>query len=94
MEKANMPEDFYELSVNEQQILVNWCKQLDKIKTFNKWHNSYNLKHIFEFSENGFYVTNGAFKQAMILAGFNYRKQGDGTNWIFNISEKSVKKLR
>jgi hypothetical protein len=68
------------------------CEWIDKntvkIKSFNNKHTSYDLKHIFEKSENGFYISNDMFKQTMLRCGFKV-KDILATNWIFNISEKS-----
>jgi hypothetical protein len=49
---------------------------------------SYGLKHIFERSDNGFYVTNDQFKAAMERCGFSPVKRSE-LNWRFRISEKS-----
>lgn len=89
-EKMDSPLAFYEMLDSEQEMLVNWCDRLDKIKTINSRHSSYGLKHLFSARE--FYVTNGEFKGAMLAAGFT---PDDVTrvNWCFNISERSVKRL-
>ena len=82
--------EFDALPAEQQQYLVNWCSSLSKIKSFNDHRSSYGLKHIFSSSEGAFYVTNGQFKAAMVKAGFSH-KPIDSRNWIFNVSEKSVK---
>ena len=82
--------EFDELSAEQQEYLVNWSSSLSKIKSFNNHRSSYGLKHIFSSSQGAFYVTNGQFKAAMAKAGFSH-KLIDNRNWIFNISEKSVK---
>lgn len=89
----NKPEHFSELTANQQEQLVSWCLQLEKIKSFNSVRTSYGLKHDFQYSPNGFYVTNGQFKGAMLKAGFSV-KDTNSLNWIFNISKKSLKKLQ
>lgn len=77
------------LSVGELKILCDWIKEnLIPIKSFNMDDSSYRLKHIFEQSPGGFYVTNDTFKQAMKLCGFNVKDESE-INWNFNISKKS-----
>jgi hypothetical protein len=49
---------------------------------------SYSLKHIFENSRNGFYVTNNQFKAAMERCGFDPVKRS-AEDWRFRISERS-----
>ncbi|WP_051237874.1 hypothetical protein [Lacticigenium naphthae] len=87
--KKDSPLAFYDLPVVKQEQLVEWCEGLDKRKTTNPLHDTYNLKHVFEHGR--FYVSNGAMKGALVLSGFT---PDDLTrlNWRFNISEKSLKK--
>lgn len=89
--ELDSPEAFYRLSLNKQNELIEWCKKLNKIKSYNKHHSSYGLKHMFE--HNHFYVYNGQFKGAMLLAGFNVKNIRD-LNWYFNISEKSIRNIK
>ncbi|WP_430534425.1 hypothetical protein [Listeria rocourtiae] len=86
---------FLELTPYQQLTLVAWCDDnLQKIKSINRKHTSYGLKHRFEYSSGGFYVTNGAFKKAMLEAGFDYIPgRSASKNWCFNVSEKSIKLL-
>jgi hypothetical protein len=82
---------FLELSQEEQMQLFAWCySSLDKVGSINYQHTSYGMKHIFERSPLGFYVSNGQFIGAMLVAGF---KHGyiHGRNMNFNVSEKSIK---
>lgn len=88
--KVNNPYSFYDLTADEQAKVLNWCKQLDKQKGINKKRTSYGLKHIFE--KDNFYITNGAFKGAMLVAGFDIADEKT-INWTFNASEKSIKAL-
>lgn len=86
----NNPLDFTKLSDNEKITLVNWIVTVFKpIKTVNKWHSSYGLKHLFEHAPLGFYVKNGAFKGAMLIAGFEPVDPNE-LNWRFKISEVSI----
>ena len=90
---VNSIDNYNSLVTNQKQIILNWCLSLVKIKTINKKHTSYGLKHKFEESSQGFYVTNGAFKGAMIAAGFKTQEHDSVINLCFNVSEKSIKDL-
>lgn len=93
-EKANNPNDFESLTASQKEILLDWCDLIGKISTINKKHSSYGLKHIFEKSKNGFYVTNGMFKGAMLKLEYEYELcHPTSPNWYFNISEKGIKFL-
>ena len=87
------PKEFYELTDEQQERLLSWCNSLDKIDSFNWNNSSYGLKHIFEDSPQCFYVTNGQFKGAMLLAGFSVKDKNQ-VNWNFNVSKKSIKEKR
>ena len=76
----NKPEDFHNLNPEEREILTNWIRaNLKPIKSVNKMHTSYGLKHYFERDKEnkGFYITNGQFKGAMLECGFKPYQQ----NW-------------
>lgn len=91
--QVNQPSDFYNLSEDKQKELLNWIREnLKQVKGFNVWNSSYGLKHLFETPTSGFYTTNGAFKGAMLEAGFRV-KDTSQLNWHFNVSRKSVKDL-
>lgn len=88
--QINDSDEFEKLSPRQQKVLLSWCEQFTKIKAINSKRSSYGMKHIFESSKDGFYVTNGQFKGAMLKAGFKYKSQPYNPNWHFNISEKSI----
>ena len=90
MINVNSTENFELLTAEEQAQLVEWRRSLEKSKSINKHHTSYGIKHAFQYG-GGFYVTNGAFKQAMLLAGFNHKECESRINWRFNVSQKSIK---
>ena len=95
MNSINGISEFDKLSLDEQTQLVNWCEtNLVKVKNISTYRSSYGLKHDFEHSPGGFYITNGAFKGAMIKAGFNYKDYTDSPNWHFNVSKGSIRKIR
>lgn len=89
LDNLNHPNEFENLSQEEKLTLTSWvATYLDQIKSFNDRHTSYGLKHLFENSKEGFYVSNGAFKGAMLDCGFRV-KDKSALNWVFNVSEKS-----
>lgn len=83
----NDTSDFEYLSKEQKEKLLDWCSYLTKIKTINKKYHAYSLKHIFENSKNGFYITKGTFKGAMEKLGFKIYDD------YFNLSSKSMKNL-
>lgn len=85
--------EFDLLADSQKRILVEWCSSIVPIRSINTKHTSYGLKHLFNNAPNGFYVTNGAFKKAMLEAGFEYKCVNNSINWFFNISEKSIKAM-
>lgn len=86
------PQAFLSLTEEQQKRLVAWCCRWEKIKSTNHNNTSYGLKHAFGSSQGGFYVTNGQFKGAMLIAGFT-PSDPNKLNWNFNISRKSVKQI-
>ena len=91
----NRPEDYERLTERQKKILSMWIREIlepHRIQTFNDFSlNSYALKHEFQFSGCGFYVTNGQFKGAMLREGF-YPKDEAHLNWIFKLPKKLNKK--
>lgn len=86
---ANHPLDFLKLTASETRILSNWIKlNFLPRKSPNRTHTSYGLKHIFEHSECGFYITNGMFKGAMMAQGY-IPVDKEALNCHFRISQKS-----
>ena len=89
MTRPDDPKQFGELTELGQRILYDWCcANFTWIKTTNRRHSSYVLKHIFEAAPQGFYITNGAFKGAMIKAGFTPDNPIEH-NHHYNISQMS-----
>lgn len=88
------PEEFQQLSSEQQHVLIMWCMRLGTIENINNRYSSYGLKHQFSSSENGFYITNGMFKGAMKECGYKYKPvSSTSRNWRFNVSVKGVKEL-
>lgn len=69
------PSEFEELNADQKRILLNWCDLITPIQSFNQKHTSYGLKHIFSNSLDGFYITNGQFKGAMLKLGFKVKRR-------------------
>lgn len=75
----------------EVDICKIWIRKfVDPRKNINKRRNSYNLKHFVE-DWAGHYIPNGAFIQAAIELGFNYRNRGPNAwfNMSFTRAEKA-----
>lgn len=92
--RIDSPDEFDELEQSQKETLLDWCNDFNKIKSINKNHSSYYLKHVFERSDKGFYITNGAFKGAMLECGFTYKPISDSPNWYFNVSQKSIRQMQ
>lgn len=82
--------EYDQLSEDQKIILSNWIDKncYPTIKSINYEHHSYGLKHVFERSDRGYYITNDQFKYAMWLKNFLIDCI-DNLNWCFNISSKS-----
>jgi hypothetical protein len=82
--EANDPDGFQKLNPEEQAALVDWIRAvLVPAKTVFR-RNSYGMKHDFDREPDGFYVKNGAFKGAMLAAGFHPVDEND-LNWRFRV---------
>jgi hypothetical protein len=81
---ANDPAGFQKLKPEEQAALVDWIRAVlvSAKKVFRR--NSYGMKHDFDCEPDGFYVYNGAFKGAMLAAGFHPVDESD-LNWRFRV---------
>lgn len=76
-----------------QKKVLKWIKQhCVRIKTINRRHSSYGLKHILE-RDTGIYLTNNQFKHAMLLAGHNPTNEKD-LNWYFRIGSRALNSNR
>ncbi|WP_334330150.1 hypothetical protein [Companilactobacillus sp. HBUAS59699] len=92
--KYDDPKRFLELPLWKQNKLVDWIlNKLEPSKSINHACSSYGLKHYFSNDNGGFYIKNGAFKGAMIVAGFKVANK-QSQNWNFNIKQKSITNLR
>jgi len=76
-----MPEEEYEelleLPKEQTDALFGWIAESIEIcpeKSVERLRDSYSLKHVFERSPEGFYVTDGQFRAAMWISGFLGRR--------------------
>ncbi len=80
---GNHPSDFETLSHAEQNALRYWIRHaICYSRAVNTSRDSYGLKH--DFEAEGFYITNGQFKGAMLLEGF-VPKNIHMLNWNFSV---------
>ena len=87
--EVDLPEQYEQLTTAQKAILCVWIKtNLLPKRSVNRKHDSYSLKHLFEDSTLGFYITNGQFKGAMLECEFDPDVE-DEKNWCFRISESS-----
>lgn len=87
--KDDSPMAFALMPFGQQRAVLNWLAGMRKTLCYNHDISSYGIKHVFERTANGFYMTNGQFKGAMIAAGFKFR-YSDQKNWLFNISNADL----
>jgi len=82
--EANDPDGFQKLEPEQQSALVDWIRAVlvPAKEVFRR--NSYGMKHDFDREPDGFYVYNGAFKGAMLAAGFLPVDEGE-LNWRFRV---------
>jgi hypothetical protein len=80
-EEDPLPDDEYnefkELSDEQQAALCGWIArtlEVDPDRRPSSYHTSYHLKHVFERSPDGFYVSDEQFRCAMWLSGFLGRR--------------------
>lgn len=71
---------------------IAWLRSnVEPIKTINRRHSSYGLKHLAEkFSPNG-YLSNGVFIAAAMIVGYPFKV--NPPNVMFGMSQRSIKEL-
>lgn len=90
---VNDPNDFENLSDEEKEILVKWIPHnLGRADRIYKKRSSFELKKLFEISPQGFYITNGQFKGAILAAEYRVADK-KAKNWHFNISKLYLERL-
>ena len=79
---------FTDLKERERKMVEAWIlTNIEPRVSANKHHTSYGIKHLLE-RDTGIYMTNNAFKDAMLHCGF-YPVDETALNWWYCISEKS-----
>ncbi|WP_407356383.1 hypothetical protein [Methanolobus sp. WCC5] len=79
----------YELSDVEIKILDDWImSNILPQKASKKNYTSYALKNLFEESQDGFFITNKQFKEAMVRCNFSPVNKNK-LNWDFRVSLKA-----
>ena len=81
---ANIPECLNDLSAEQQAVLTSWIRDVLVPAERVYKPDSYIMKHDFEREPEGFYVTNGMFKGAMLKAGFAAVNPQE-VNWQFRV---------
>lgn len=85
--RGDHPSDYETLSEPEKAALRHWIRgAIVYSPRYDTKHTSYGIKHDFEYE--GFYITNGQFKGAMLIEGHKLKNAHD-LNWIFRI-DKSI----
>lgn len=74
------------------EAACSWLKSRAKIKSINRKHCSYGLKHYMERDKFG-YVSQGTFIAAAVHMGFNYACDKKHHSIYINISEKALTPL-
>ena len=71
---------------------IRWLRlNVEPIKTINRRHSSYGLKHLAEKFSPNLYLSNGVFIAAALLVGYPFEL--DPPNAMFGMSERSLKRL-
>lgn len=82
---------FTDLPVGQQKKAIEWIgAYIRPIKSENRRHSSYGLKHLLEY-DTGVYMCNNQFKHLMLMCGFEPVREHE-INWTFRISERQLKK--
>ncbi len=87
--ELDSPEEYAELSTAERTALLSWIAGHISPRKAPNARTSYGLKHSFEDSAGGFYVSNGQFKGGMVAAGYE-PVCPEEQNWCFRISTRRV----
>lgn len=91
LDPGSNPQEYKSLTKTQKKALQFWISRaFTEAKTINRNQSFYGLKHHFEFY--GFYVNNGAFKGAMLKAGYRPDNHYD-LNWLFKIKKPTRKHL-
>jgi hypothetical protein len=81
---VNDPRCWEQLTADQQAVLIGWIQDVLVPAQPVFARTSYGMKHDFERELDGFYVTNGMFKGAMLAAGFRPVDASE-LNWRFRV---------
>ena len=81
--EVNQPSSYERLTDEQKQIVQTWIKRELVPASREGDFSSYNLKHIFECLQGSRFVNNGAFKGAMLVAGYRPVEPTE-LNWRFH----------
>jgi hypothetical protein len=71
---------------------IGWLRlNVEPIKTINRRHSSYGLKHLAEKFSPNLYLSNGVFIAAALIVGYPFKV--DPPNAMFGMSERSIRRL-
>ena len=85
--------EMFRESIDDVIWTVDWLRSnVEPIKTINRRHSSYGLKHLAEKFSPNLYLSNGVFIAAAMIVGYPFEL--DPPNAMFGISERSLKRLR
>lgn len=90
-EKIDHPTEYRKLPRYKQKAIQRFIRNEiapHVIKSY-RGVSSYAIKHRFEETEHGFYITNGVMKGAMQAAGFE-AKEERAKNWEYALSVKAM----
>lgn len=97
---VNQPSEYAKLPEGEKATLQAWIREKLFPASSPGRYSSYGLKHTFQNSDGGSYVTNGQFKGAMLVAGYEPLNRYD-LNWMFgyrladpHLYERSLRRVR
>ncbi|GJE02707.1 hypothetical protein [Methylobacterium isbiliense] len=88
MAKQDDPAAFAELSDADQRTVIAWLRDTFEGAETPSSASSYDLKHQFQDAPGGFYTTNGAFKGALLAAGFARSSPPSDRNWHFRLTPR------
>ena len=82
MHQLDMPEAYSDLTPLQKEALAYWIDHAMCYATRYSKRTSYGIKH--DFEAEGFYITNGQLKGAMLAAGYQ-PEDAKELNWTFKV---------
>lgn len=82
-----------DLSADKRRVVQEWIRDtFNPIKSYNKKHSTYLLKHLLE-RKTGVYLTNNQMKDALLNMGYTCENEHK-INWLVNVSEMGIKYIK